>query len=99
MCSIFCSPLTQLSELKSYLENMYSFAAQYNAPSSDSINLICNGIDQAAFGNILDKIYAGVVAFYGNGTCLNTNPYVSDIEEEVQEGWRWQVEYIISCTS
>lgn len=85
-----CIPLTRLSELKSYLENMYSSAAQYNAPSRDSINLICNGIDQAAFGNILDKIYAGAVAFYGNGTCLNTNPYVSDIEEEVQEGWRWQ---------
>lgn len=86
------NPLTQSSELKSYLKNMYSYVTQYNVPPSDSVNLICNGIDQATFGNnILDKIYAAVVAFNGSGSCLNTNPaYVSDIEEEIQEGWRWR---------
>jgi len=52
---------------------MYDSAAQYNAPPSYPFNMICNAIDQATFGNkILEKIYAGAVAIYGNGRCLNT---------------------------
>lgn len=44
-----CNPLIQSIELTSYLEHIYTFSAQYNAPPNYPVTQICNGIDQAAF--------------------------------------------------
>jgi len=66
--SISCSPLEHSSELIEYLWNMFLSTAQYDAPI---VTAICEGIDAAAYGDdILSRIYAGVVVFYGNSTCL-----------------------------
>jgi lysosomal Pro-X carboxypeptidase len=87
LCS--CSPLNQSFELSDYLENMYTAAAQYNHPPEFPVTVICNGIDEASFGNnILDKIYSGVVARNGNGTCKINSP---TNKSETLEGWEWQV--------
>jgi lysosomal Pro-X carboxypeptidase len=68
---------------------MYTEAAQFNMPPEYPVNQICNAIDQASFGNdILDKIYSGLVAFFGNQTCQATNPTYSS---EIDMGWGWQV--------
>ncbi|XP_054816811.1 uncharacterized protein LOC129316416 isoform X2 [Prosopis cineraria] len=83
-----CSPLNSSSELKDYLETMYASAAQYNRPPRYPVTVICGGIDGASFGSdILNKIYAGVVAYKGNGTCKVNGP-INTTETAV--GWRWQ---------
>lgn len=85
----FCSPLNQSYELIEYLESMYTYAAQYNQPPRYPVSVICKGIDRASFGSdILSKIYAGVVAYRGNGTCKVNAP--RNITE-TDVGWRWQV--------
>ncbi|PNX59747.1 lysosomal pro-X carboxypeptidase-like protein, partial [Trifolium pratense] len=55
------SPLNQSFELSNYLGEMYTAAAQYNHPPEYPVTMICNGIDEASFGDtILDKIYSGM---------------------------------------
>ncbi|WJX68849.1 lysosomal Pro-Xaa carboxypeptidase [Trifolium repens] len=67
---------------------MYTAAAQDNHPPKYPVTVICNGIDEASFGNnILDKIYSGVVARNGNGTCKINSP---TNKSETLEGWEWQ---------
>ncbi|KAK2354036.1 lysosomal Pro-X carboxypeptidase [Trifolium repens] len=81
-----CNPLNQSLELSSYLEDMYASAAQYNMPPEYPVNMICNAIDQASHGhNIIDKIYSGVVAFYGNHTC-----HIHHSTSKKDDGWGWQ---------
>ncbi|XP_054792131.1 uncharacterized protein LOC129316417 [Prosopis cineraria] len=83
-----CRPLRSPSELKDYLETMYTSAAQYNRPPSYPVTVICGGIDGASFGSdILSKIYAGVVAYEGNGTCKVNGPINSNV---TADGWSWQ---------
>jgi lysosomal Pro-X carboxypeptidase len=79
------SPLNQSLELSSYLEGMYAYAAQYNAPPEYPVNMICNAIDQASHGNnIIDKIYSGVVALYGNDKCI-----IHHSTSKKDDGWVW----------
>ncbi|MCH82400.1 lysosomal pro-X carboxypeptidase-like protein, partial [Trifolium medium] len=85
-----CMPLNHSVELSDYLKGMYMHAAQYNMPPDYPVNRICNAIDQASFGsNILDKIYSGLVAGYGNQTlCIDTNPTIPSWHFM---GWGWQI--------
>ncbi|XP_045801774.1 lysosomal Pro-X carboxypeptidase-like [Trifolium pratense] len=85
-----CYPLNQSFELSNYLGEMYTAAAQYNHPPEYPVTMICNGIDEASFGDtILDKIYSGVVAKEGNGTCRFINNSLKYISE-TYVGWEWQ---------
>lgn len=82
-------PLEDSYELKGYLRLMYAYAAQYNDPPNYPVNMVCGGIDGAAFGNdIISKIFAGVVAYGGNMSCY-VNPPTNETETSV--GFRWQV--------
>ncbi|KAH0716353.1 hypothetical protein KY284_009258 [Solanum tuberosum] len=82
-----CSKLNDPFELKDYLDSMYSVAAQYNSPPSYPVTIVCGGIDGAPKGShILDRIFAGIVAYKGNSSCYNMNPKPS----ETGLGWRWQ---------
>ncbi|XP_059663365.1 uncharacterized protein LOC132309028 [Cornus florida] len=98
-----CSPLGYSYELKNYLEDMYSKAAQYDGPPTYPVTQICSGIDGAPEGtDILGRIFAGVIARIGNTTC-----YINDIgnptsqtsgdtngpqtTDETGVGWGWQV--------
>ncbi|KAK2364953.1 lysosomal Pro-X carboxypeptidase [Trifolium repens] len=83
-----CQTLNHSVELSDYLKSMYTEAAQFNIPPEYPVNKICNAIDQASFGNdILDKIYSGLVSFFGNQTCKDANPTYSS---EIDMGWGWQ---------
>ncbi|KAK9939961.1 hypothetical protein M0R45_016640 [Rubus argutus] len=83
-----CRPLTNSSELKDYLDSMYSGAAQYNDPPRYPVTMICGGIDGASStDDILTKIFAGVVAYNGNWSCYVNQPRN---ETETDVGWRWQ---------
>ncbi|KAM7528033.1 hypothetical protein LguiB_031443 [Lonicera macranthoides] len=69
-----CGYLNDSSELKDYLETMYSAAAQYNSPPRYPVTVVCGGIDGAPSGtDLLGRIFAGLVAYRGNRTCYDTN--------------------------
>ncbi|XP_010247724.1 PREDICTED: lysosomal Pro-X carboxypeptidase-like [Nelumbo nucifera] len=84
-----CSALNKSSELKGYLEYVYTDAAQYNAPPEYPVDRICSAIDGASEGtDILSRIFAGVVASRVNSSCYDTNEYNYPTETFV--GWDWQ---------
>lgn len=83
-----CNPLKKTSELKDYLDSLYTQTAQYNHPPKYPVTVVCGGIDGGALGSdILSKIFAGVVAYRGNRTCYVNAP---TNESETAVGWRWQ---------
>ncbi|KAG8387571.1 hypothetical protein BUALT_Bualt02G0035200 [Buddleja alternifolia] len=84
-----CSHLKNSSELKEYLDSIYSFAAQYNLRPVDSVKMVCNAVDEAPNGtDVLGRIFNGVVSYEGNQTCYDINEYNS-LDESI-EGWPWQ---------
>ncbi|PRQ33320.1 putative lysosomal Pro-Xaa carboxypeptidase [Rosa chinensis] len=83
-----CRPLTKSSDLKDYLDSMYTRAAQYDHPPNYPVTVVCGGIDGASSADdILTKIFAGVVAYTGNRSCY-VNPPKNLTETD--EGWGWQ---------
>lgn len=69
---------------------MYADAAQYNAPPSYPVTVVCGGIDGAPKGtDILGRIFGGVVAYNPNKTCNNSKS--NDDPTETSLGWTWQV--------
>ncbi|KAK3205849.1 hypothetical protein Dsin_019895 [Dipteronia sinensis] len=83
-----CFPLKMASELKGYLLELYSAAAQYNQPLRYPVNVICGGIDGEASGSdILSKIVAGVAAYEGDHKFCYFSP---KNESETAVGWSWQ---------
>ncbi|KVI00106.1 Peptidase S28 [Cynara cardunculus var. scolymus] len=82
-----CSPLKNSDELKGYLDSMYAYAAQYNAPPTYPTTRICEGIDGASNAtDILDRISDGVIAYQPFSPCHNTTRGVS----QTSIGWGWQ---------
>lgn len=78
------------SELKDYLETIYSVAAQYDTPPGYPVTQVCGGITGAPKGSdVLGRIYAGLVAYKGNRSCYDVNAYNSPSETNI--GWSWQV--------
>ncbi|KAI9195635.1 hypothetical protein LWI28_016804 [Acer negundo] len=84
-----CNPLKRASELKNYLKSIYASAAQYNRPPRYPVTVVCGGIDGEATGSdILSKIFAGVVAYYGGNRSCYVNAPTNLSETTV--GWSWQ---------
>eukprot|EP00268_Persea_americana_P053779 TRINITY_DN6119_c0_g1_i1.p1 TRINITY_DN6119_c0_g1~~TRINITY_DN6119_c0_g1_i1.p1 ORF type:complete len:248 (-),score=12.96 TRINITY_DN6119_c0_g1_i1:799-1542(-) len=84
-----CSLLKNAQELKDYLEDMFVVSAQYDNPPKYPVSQICYAIDGAPQeSDVLDKIFAAVVATKGNCSCYSTNQ--SAFSSETLEGWRWQ---------
>ncbi|CAA3032260.1 lysosomal Pro-X carboxypeptidase [Olea europaea subsp. europaea] len=84
-----CRHLNNSTQLKDYLDTMYSEAAQYNEPPDYPVTMICSGIDGAPNGtDILGRIFAGVVAYKMNMSCYDTNEY--NYPSETSVGWKWQ---------
>lgn len=89
-CLFFASLLKNAQELKDYLEDMFVVSAQYDNHPKYPVSQICHAIDGAPQeSNVLDKIFAAVVATKGNRSCYSTNQ--SAFSSETLEGWRWQV--------
>ncbi|XP_058197908.1 uncharacterized protein LOC131313554 [Rhododendron vialii] len=84
-----CSHLNNSEELKDYLETMYAVAAQYDHPPLYPVTLVCGGIDGANEGtDILDRIFAGLVAYRPNRTCYHVDE--NKVPSETEIGWGWQ---------
>ncbi|GFQ01025.1 lysosomal pro-x carboxypeptidase [Phtheirospermum japonicum] len=84
-----CSPLNNSGELKDFLDSMYATAAQYDAPPEYPVSMVCKGIDNASNKtDVIEAIFAGVVSYWGDNTCYDTNYY--NIPSETSIGWRWQ---------
>ncbi|CAI9104931.1 OLC1v1003722C1 [Oldenlandia corymbosa var. corymbosa] len=85
-----CKHLNSSSDLKDYLDTMYASVAQYNAPPAYPVTQFCKGVDEAAANgsDVLDRIFAGIVALSGHGRCYtyDLDPYPS----ETLLGWSWQ---------
>ncbi|KAF3957969.1 hypothetical protein CMV_017070 [Castanea mollissima] len=81
-------PLSKSSELKAYLGSMYVSAAQYNHPPDYPVTIVCGGIDGAPYNaSILQKIFAGLVAYGGISSCYFNEPRSIS---ETTVGWNWQ---------
>ncbi|XP_076888494.1 uncharacterized protein LOC143538943, partial [Bidens hawaiensis] len=73
-----CSPLKEYSELGDYLDSVYAVAVQYNAPPNYPTTKICRAIDGTSNAtDILDSIFAGLVAYQPVTSCYNITPEVS----------------------
>ncbi|KAL3619996.1 hypothetical protein CASFOL_034908 [Castilleja foliolosa] len=85
-----CSPLKNSDELKDFLESIYATAAQYDAPPSYPVSIVCKGIDGAPKNtDIVGRIFAGLVAYGRNKTtCFDINKYNTPSESDI--GWGWQ---------
>ncbi|CDP14439.1 unnamed protein product [Coffea canephora] len=84
-----CSPLNSSSELKDYLNYVYTLAAQYNSPSNYPVTEICNGIDKVPKGtDLLGRIFVGVVSYKGDNSCYDPLEYAYPSEACI--GWTWQ---------
>ncbi|CAA0813522.1 Serine carboxypeptidase S28 family protein, partial [Striga hermonthica] len=85
-----CTPLSHSYELKDFLSDTYTSAAQYDAPPDYPVSMICEGIDKASSKktDTLGRIFAGIVSYLRNHTCVGTNNY--NIPLETQLGWAWQ---------
>ncbi|KAH8482859.1 hypothetical protein H0E87_030082 [Populus deltoides] len=83
-----CKPLNNSSELKDYLAGIYMASAQYDAPPSYPVTMVCKSVDEPSFGNdILGRIFAGMVAYQGELPCYVNEPTK---ETETDVGWSWQ---------
>ncbi|ESQ50150.1 hypothetical protein EUTSA_v10002179mg, partial [Eutrema salsugineum] len=95
-----CSPLNESSDIKDFLGTIYAEAVQYNR---DWVTNMCNAINADPpnrKNDLLDRIFAGVVALKRNQTCYGTNmllqPTKNNIawnEKNNHIAWSWQ-----SCT-
>lgn len=72
---------------------MYADAAQYDAPPTYPVSLVCGGIDGAPNGtDILGRIFSGLVALLPDTKCHVTE----DPTDETSQGWEWQVSRSLS---
>ncbi|KAL7127178.1 hypothetical protein ABFS83_14G238000 [Erythranthe nasuta] len=83
-----CSKLNNAEELKDYLETIYAVAAQYNRPPNYPVTMVCKGIDKGSDGDVIGRIFAGIVSYKGNKTCYDMNTY--NYPSETSIGWQWQ---------
>ncbi|KAK4286392.1 hypothetical protein QN277_002953 [Acacia crassicarpa] len=84
-----CRKLENSSELRNYLDSIYTDAAQYNKPPNYPVTVMCEAIDAAANKtDTLGQIFEGLVAFNGNKSCYDTNQYNQPTETNI--GWGWQ---------
>lgn len=90
LASCYCRPLESVSELKDYLEEIYSVAAQYDRPPRYPVTIVCNGIDGGLQGtDVLGRVFSGVVALRGQRPCYDTGN--SSSQSGTKNGWDWQV--------
>ncbi|XP_028071321.1 lysosomal Pro-X carboxypeptidase isoform X1 [Camellia sinensis] len=88
-----CAKLNTSVELKNYLDSLYATAAQYNEPSTYPVTVVCGGIDGGGASqetDVLGRVFSGVVAYFGNRSCYDTN-YFNDPSDETNVGFQWQI--------
>ncbi|CAH8271917.1 unnamed protein product [Arabidopsis lyrata] len=84
-----CAPLSRSFDLKDFLDTVYAETVQYN--DGVWVTNVCNAINANPPNrkiDILDRIFAGVVALTGSQSCYNTNYSVQVTNNDM--AWRWQ---------
>ncbi|EOA19576.1 hypothetical protein CARUB_v10002667mg [Capsella rubella] len=82
-----CNPLKDTYELKSFLSYVYAGTAQYNNNVySATVTSVCEAINTTPPRDLLDQIFAGVVAYAGNISCYGFNQLTNS-----DRAWGWQV--------
>ncbi|KAL9416360.1 hypothetical protein AB3S75_039535 [Citrus x aurantiifolia] len=84
-----CNPLNSTSELKDYLDSLYTDAAQYDEPPKYPVSRVCGAIDGAEGTDTLDKIFAAVVTYMGNTSCYDMEEFGSPTS--TYDMFTWQV--------
>ncbi|GER55613.1 serine carboxypeptidase S28 family protein [Striga asiatica] len=87
-----CSQLNHSYELTQFLEDMYVSASQYDAPPEYPVSMVCKGIDKTSSKktDTLGRIFAGIVSFLGNQTCVDTVGHYTKTALDSQLGYAWQ---------
>ena len=82
--------MKEASNLKGYLNGLYSSAAQYDSPPDYPVTTVYRGIDGEANGtDILGRNFSRIVAYHGeNRKCYDFGDFFSS---ETLDGWDWQV--------
>ncbi|CAN8301032.1 unnamed protein product [Cochlearia groenlandica] len=86
-----CAPLNGSFNIKDFLDSIYAEAVQYNRGPTYWVTSVCNAINANQTNrkiDLLDRIFAGVVALVGNRSCYNTNLFTQPTNNNI--AWRWQ---------
>ncbi|EOA20470.1 hypothetical protein CARUB_v10000782mg [Capsella rubella] len=88
-----CAPLNGSFKIKDFLDSVYAESVQYNRGPSYWVTKVCNAINTNTYPpnskhDLLDQIFAGVVALIGNRTCYDTNMFAQPTNNNI--AWRWQ---------
>ncbi|KAJ0238799.1 Serine carboxypeptidase S28 family protein [Hirschfeldia incana] len=85
-----CAPLSRSFDIKDFLDSIYAESVQFNGNPDDLVAILCNAIDnpQNRKNYILDQIFAGVVAFFGNQSCYDTDLVILPTNNAI--AWSWQ---------
>ncbi|OAO91012.1 hypothetical protein AXX17_AT5G22340 [Arabidopsis thaliana] len=86
-----CDPLNGSFDIKDFLDTIYAEAVQYNRGPNFWVAKVCNAINANPPNrryNLLDRIFAGVVALVGNRTCYDTKMFAQPTNNNI--AWRWQ---------
>ncbi|XP_010493394.1 PREDICTED: lysosomal Pro-X carboxypeptidase isoform X1 [Camelina sativa] len=86
-----CAPLNGSSNIKDFLNTIYAESVQYNRGPSYWVTNVCNAINANppnSKHDLLDRIFAGVVALVGNRTCYDPNMFAQPTNNVI--AWRWQ---------
>nr|GMD14315.1 lysosomal Pro-X carboxypeptidase [Ipomoea batatas] len=84
-----CGNLSDVTDLTSYLVTIYVQNAKFDIPPIYPVDMICRGIDEARNEtDILDRIFAGLVAIAGNSSCYINASRLTDSNSLLS--WSWQ---------
>ncbi|KAL9811175.1 putative lysosomal Pro-Xaa carboxypeptidase [Arabidopsis thaliana] len=87
-----CAPLKGSLDVKRFLGTIYAEVVQYNRGPGYWLTNMCEAIDANPPDrqiDILDRIFAGVVATLGKQSCYDIN--MSTQPKNVAIAWRWQI--------
>ncbi|EOA20471.1 hypothetical protein CARUB_v10000783mg [Capsella rubella] len=91
-----CTPLNKSFDLKDFLDTIYVESVQYDEGSW--VTDVCDAINAGPPNrkiDILDRIFAGVVASHGNQSCYDTNYSVLVASDAMAYSWQCCSEIVI----
>ncbi|KAF8098883.1 hypothetical protein N665_0256s0014 [Sinapis alba] len=85
-----CAPLSRSFDIKDFLDSIYAEAVQFNGNPGYWVDTLCNAINNPPNrkNHVLDRIFAGVVAYFGNQSCYDTDLVIQPSNNAI--AWSWQ---------
>ncbi|CAH2072127.1 unnamed protein product [Thlaspi arvense] len=94
-----CAPLRRSFDIKDYLDTIYAEAAQYNGDGGYWVTTLCKAINENPpnrKNDLLDRIFAGVVAYIGNRSCYDIDLFARPSNDSI--AWNWQACKFWGCS-